>query len=374
MEVIQLAWIATYEFGKYVFTRKFDIESFWSKCIRVNIVYTKFFQAIASKYNLHSAVHNIPYTEDEMDIPLDIAVGKVIGSGLISIVFEGHKNGQPIVIKTKRRHIDRRVTENILAIHKLIDWIHWIYPIPTINDALEEISDVFYTQLDFKKEVENHKRFQAMFAEKPYLVFPSLLEEDCNSDQIVMTRLNGEPLATCSVEQKKIYSSQLTDLLMQSLLVDGFVHADLHAGNLMFQEKTLGVIDFGLMIHMSDEEKTIMADIIQAFAMQDFDNAAIYTFRLIGPNDRKKELSDDILEDLHAFIIHNFKQAVQIHHRFRVCDVFEMNKKLRVHGLTLSPLFSRIMMALHSVESVLSQLSTNPADIMLQVALTLLTK
>ena len=374
MEVIQLACITINEFGKYVFTRKFDIESFWSKCIRVNIVYTKFFQAIASKYNLHSAVHNIPYTENEMDIPIDFSVEKVIGSGLISIVFDGYKDGQPVVIKTKRRDIDRRVTQNILAIHNVLGWIDWFYPIPTLCEALDEISNVFYTQLDFCKEIENHKQFQSMFVKKPHLVFPSLLEEHCNSEQIVMTRLDGKPLATCPAEQKKMYSDQLTDMLMQSLLVDGFVHADLHAGNLIFQENTLGVIDFGLMVRLSEHEKSIMMEIIQAFAMHNFDDAAISTFRLIGPNDRKKELSVEILNDLHAFIIHNFKQALQVHHSFRVSDVFVMNQKLRLHGLTLSPLFSRIMMALHSVESVLSQLSTTPADIMLQVALTLLTK
>ena len=370
MEVIQLAWIAAYEFGKYAFTRKFDMESFWAKCIRVNLVYTKFFQAIASKYNLHSAVHNIPYTEDEMKIP-EFAVGEVIGSGLISIVFEGQIHGQSVVIKTKRRNIDQRVTKNILAIHKWVEWIHWVYPIPTLCDALNEITEVFYTQLDFHKEVENHKRFQAMFT-KP--ICPILLEDLCTSDQIVMTRLTGGPLALCSPEQKKLYSSQLTDIILQSLLVGGFVHADLHVGNLIFQEKSLAVIDFGLMISLTEEEKKNMTDIIQAFAVQDFDNAAIYTFRLIGPNDRKNELPDAVLEDLHAFIIHTFKRAVQVHQTFQVGDVFEMNQKLRVHGLTLSPLFSKIMMALHSVESVLTQLSTNPADIMLQVALTLLTK
>ena len=368
MEVIQLAWIAAYEFGKYAFTRKFDMESFWTKCIRVNLVYTKFFQAIASKYNLHSAVHNIPYTEDEMKIP-EFPVGKVIGSGLISIVFEGQIRGQSVVIKTKRRNIDQRVTENILAIHKWVEWIHWVYPIPTLCDALNEITEVFYTQLDFRKEVENHKRFQAMFT-KP--ICPILLEDLCTSDQIVMTRLTGEPLSQCSSEQKKMYSSQFMDILMQCLLVGGFVHADLHVGNLIFQEKSLAVIDFGLMISLNEEEKKNMTDIIQAFAVQDFDNAATYTFRLIGPNDRKNELPDDVLEDLHAFIIHTFKRAVQVHQTFQVGDVFEMNQKLRVHGLTLSPLFSKIMMALHSVESVLTQLSTNPADIMLQVALTLL--
>jgi ubiquinone biosynthesis protein len=236
------------------------------------------------------------------------------------------------------------------------------------------MSDVFYSQLDFCQEVENHKRFQTMFAQKPYIVFPTLIEEDCTPNQIVMTRLTGDPLASCSMDQKRMYANQLTDLLMQSLMVDGFVHADLHVGNLLFQETALGVIDFGLMIELTDEEKTIFTDMISAFAMQDFDNAAIYTFRLIGPDDRKRDLPDEILEDLHAFIIHSFKRAVQVNHSFRVCDVMEMNQKLRLHKLVLSPVFSKIMMALHSVESVLTQLSTTPADIMLQVALTLITK
>lgn len=374
MEFIQLAWIGAYECSKSIFTRKFDVESFWTKCIRVNLVYTKFFQAIASKYHLHSAIHNIPYDLDEIDIPPDVAVGTVIGSGLISIVFEGTKNGTPIVIKTKRRNIDRRVTENILAVHRMVDWINWVYPIPLLMDVLDEISLLFYSQLDFTREVAQHKRFHAMFLQKPYIVIPTLLEEDCTPNQIVMTRLYGIPLSECTQVQKQMYANQLTEVLIQSLLVDGFVHADLHAGNLMFQERTLGILDFGLMFELAPTEKEIMSDLITAFAIHDFDNAAIHTFRMIGPDERKKELSDEILEDLHSFIIHVFKRAVQVHHSFRVGDVMEMNQKFRKHGLTLTPLFDRIIMALHSAETTLTQLSPNPADLLLQVAVSLLTK
>ena len=373
MEFIQLAWIGVYEVGKSIFTRKFDVESFWTKCIRVNLVYTKFFQAIASKYHLHSAIHNIPYDLDEIDIPLDVTVGTVIGSGLISIVFEGTKNGNPIVIKTKRRNIDRRVTENLLAVHRMVDWINWVYPIPLLMDVLDEISLLFYTQLDFTREVANHKRFYSMF-QKPYIVIPQLIEEDCTPNQIVMSRLYGIPLSECTQVQKQMYANQLTEVLIQSLLVDGFVHADLHAGNLIFQERTLGILDFGLMFELSPTEKEIMTDLITAFAIQDFDNAALHTFRMIGPDERKKELSDEILEDLHSFIIHVFKRAVHVHHSFRVGDVMDMNKKFRKHGLTLTPLFDRIIMALHSVETTLTQLSPNPAELLMQVAVSILTK
>ena len=340
----------------------------------MNLVYNKFFKSNSSKYNLHSAIHNIPYTVDEIDIPLDVTVGSVIGSGLISIVFEGTKDGMPIVIKTKRRNIDRRITENLLAVHRMVEWINWVYPIPILSDALDEISVIFYTQLDFTREVANHKRFQEMFKNNTRLVIPRLIEEDCTPNQIVMSRLTGIPLSECSQTQKQLYANQLTEILLQSLLVDGFVHADLHAGNLMFQEKTLGILDFGLMFELTEKEKQIMSDLIHSFAIQDFDNAATYTFRLIGPDDRKKELPDAVLEDLHSFIIHVFKRAVQVHHSFRVGDVMEMNQKFRKHGMSLTPLFDRIIMALHSVESVLTQLSPNPAELMMQVALSVLTK
>ena len=374
MEFIQLAWICAYESGKSIFTRKFDVESFWTKCIRVNLVYTKFFQAIASKYHLHSAIHNIPYELDEIDIPLDITVGTVIGSGLISIVFEGTKNGKPVVIKTKRRNIDRRVAENLLSVHRMVEWVNWVYPIPILTDVLGEITLLFFTQLDFTREMANHKRFQAMFSEKPYIVIPTLVEEDCTPNQIVMSRLHGIPLSECTQVQKQMYANQLTELLLQSLLVDGFVHADLHVGNLMFQEKSLGILDFGLMFDLTPEEKNIMTELMTAFAIQDFDNAARHTFRLIGPDDRKKELSDEILEDLHGFIIHVFKRAVQVHHSFQVGDVMEMNRKFRKHGLSLTPLFDRIIMALHSVETTLSQLSPNPAELLMQVTVSILTR
>jgi hypothetical protein len=117
-----------------------------------------------------------------------------------------------------------------------------------------------------------------------------------------------------------------------------------------------------------------MTELITAFALQDFDNAARYTFRLIGPDSRKKELPDDVLEDLHSFIIHVFKRAVQVHHSFRVGDVMELNQKFRKHGLSLTPLFDRIIMALHSVETILTQLSPNPAELFMQVAVSILTK
>jgi predicted unusual protein kinase regulating ubiquinone biosynthesis (AarF/ABC1/UbiB family) len=374
MEILKLTGLVLCETGKFILTRKFDQESFWNKCIGINIVYTKFFQSIASKYNLHTAVHNIPYMFEEMELPKDIVVGNVIGSGLISIVYESTKEGVPVVVKIKRYDIENRIYRSLDSIQRMLNWINWVYPIPILCDAYDEIADLFCTQLDFSKEIKNQKRFQSLFANNPNIIIPRILEEDCTDDRIVMTRLEGIPLTSCTIEQKRMYANLLTELILQGILQDGFIHADLHVGNLLFQEKTIGVIDFGLMLELSPEEKTTMTNIIHTFALQDFEKAATYTFELVGPEDLKSKLTKEVLWDLHAFIIHTFKQAMQIHHNFRVGDVISMNQKLRRHGLCLSPLFSKIMMSLNSIESVLTQLSTTPAELMMQIVLTLILK
>ena len=89
MEILKIIGIGTHEWIKsFVQRRPFDTELFWNRCIRMNIIYAKFFQSIAAKHNLHTAVHTIPYTVDELTYPVDIEVSDIIGSGLISIVFE----------------------------------------------------------------------------------------------------------------------------------------------------------------------------------------------------------------------------------------------------------------------------------------------
>jgi hypothetical protein len=153
MEVIKIAGIGCHEWLKSMIQwRPFNKVRFWERCIRMNIIYAKFFQSIAAKHNFHTAVHTIPYTDDEISYPIDINTIGVIGSGLISIVFEGMLNNDHVVIKTKRKHIEQRVKTSLTKLHKIISWIHYVYPNPTMMEAYHELVDTFNHQMNFEKK------------------------------------------------------------------------------------------------------------------------------------------------------------------------------------------------------------------------------
>jgi predicted unusual protein kinase regulating ubiquinone biosynthesis (AarF/ABC1/UbiB family) len=228
---------------RYLWKGFFNTESFWQQCIQVNILYTKFFQALSGKY-MFSSVHTIPFSPEEFEPTFPVT--KILGSGLISIVYESSWEGKPIVVKTKRRDIDKRIHESIRSLEWYLDWIHWIYPIPTPFLAFEEIKESFLTQLDYEQEVKNHKHFQSV-CDYSFVRTPTLLEEHCNETQIVMTKLEGIPVSALTKEQLQKQVWNLTEMMLHMLTQKGCVHGDLHLGNMMFQEGTLGILDFGFI-------------------------------------------------------------------------------------------------------------------------------
>jgi hypothetical protein len=125
-----------------VWRRQFDYETFWNRCIQVNVLYTKFFQALCGTY-LFSSVHSIPFSPEEFEPTFPVK--KILGSGLISIVYESIWEGKPVVVKTKRKHIESRIQSSIDSLEWYLSWIYVVYPIPTALLALEEIKESFFT-------------------------------------------------------------------------------------------------------------------------------------------------------------------------------------------------------------------------------------
>ncbi len=366
MEFLKLAGIALHELGKYAYTTNFDVESFWTRCIKVNIIYTKFFQCVASKYNYDYDIHHIPYTQDEVNVPYFDGCNDftIIGSGLISIVFQSVKDGNKIIIKTKRRNINDRIHSSLNYLRRFIFFIDKIYSIPTIKRSYFEITNMFYTQLDFLNEIENHKKFKSLIQYKSIRI-PDLIESECNSDRIVMTKLDGIPISTLNEEEKKVCSGLLSRMIIDCILTHGFIHGDLHTGNILFQSDSIGIIDFGLMIQLTPNEIKNLSSALQYFYLKNYKEGVNYLMNFIEPSEIKELLSPEIIDDIKDFIIHTYKKSFGLQNCFHVSDVMEINKKVSKYGLMLSPVFTKIIVAFHSIESVFFNLSTTPNDISL---------
>ena len=361
MELPKLAYILVKECIRSFWKGTFDTESFWQQCIQVNILYTKFFQALSGKY-MFSSVHSIPFSPEEFYPTFPVT--KILGSGLISIVYESELDGKPIVVKTKRRDIDKRIHESIRSLEWYLDWIHWVYPIPTPLVAFEEIKESFLMQLDYVQEVKNHKQFQSI-ASYPFIKIPTLLESECNDVHIVMSKIDHKPITMLTEKELQCSISHLIETVLHLLTRHGIIHGDLHAGNLLFQGDALCIIDFGFVIHLTSQQKDNIYELVKGLILHDYESSANHTMEFVCGN-----LNEEQRKDTLSFIIHVYQKSMEIHHSFSVYNFYELNTKLTKYNVCFNPIFYKIVMGIHSIESLITQIK-NPDDLAIQLALLL---
>ena len=361
MELPKLTWILVKETFRYAWKGSFDYESFWQQCIQVNILYTKFFQALSGKY-MFSSVHSIPFSPEEFEPTFPVT--KILGSGLISIVYESSWEDKPIVVKIKRKNIDARIQSSIDSLEWYLDWIHWLYPIPTPLVAFEEIKESFLTQLDYVQEVKNHKLFQSI-ASYPFIKTPTLIESECNDVHIVMSKIDHTPMTMLNEKELQTSISHLVEMVLHLLTHHGFIHGDLHAGNLLFQGDALYIIDFGFVIQLTSVQKDTIYELVKGLILHDYESSAHHTMEFVCG-----DLNEEQRNDIMSFIVHVYQKSMEIHHSFSVYNFYELNTKLNKYNACFNPLFYKIVMGLHSVETLITQIK-NPDDLAIQLAVLL---
>ena len=349
---MSLLWICITEGVHYLF-KNGNAERFWHRCMEVDVLYTKFFQSISGHY-FYSSVHTIPYLPEEFRPTLPVK--QVLGSGFISIVYESELDGNTVVVKTKRHGVADKIQASIANLQWYLDTIHRWYKIPTLLLAFEEIKQGLLIQLDYLQEIKNHKHFQSV-CDYSYIRTPVLFDELCNETQIVMTKLENIPLSSLTKEQLQKQVWNLTEMMVQMLTQKGCIHGDLHIGNMMFQKETLGILDFGFIIQLTNEERIHMFELVKGLLLQDYLTAAEHTIEFIDG-----DLTPAQKENVIVYIIHVYQKSMELNHCFSVYNIYELNTKLSKYKVKFHSLFYKIIMALHSVETLVCKLS-NPDDL-----------
>jgi len=95
------------------------------------------------------------------------------------------------------------------------------------------------------------------------------------------------------------------ELFAQTLLSDGFFHADLHGGNFfIMKDQRLGLIDFGLMGTLSKKNRTNLIAVLYAVVTHDYENM-VYEFLEVAEYETipdHEELIRDIRDNLSPFV------------------------------------------------------------------------
>jgi predicted unusual protein kinase regulating ubiquinone biosynthesis (AarF/ABC1/UbiB family)/N-methylhydantoinase B/oxoprolinase/acetone carboxylase alpha subunit len=179
---------------------------------------------------------------------------KPLAAGSVAQVHKAVlKDGRAVVVKVKRPNLDERISADLGALSsllalasKLVPGVRDIRPIETIN----ELGRAVRGQMNFRAEVKNNRRFAHELRHLDWLRLPQIHDELCSDDVITMEYIRGlSPSAY--VKKRGSYAPELAEKIYRMYIDmafrNRFLHADLHAGNIMIDENDRVVlIDTGL--------------------------------------------------------------------------------------------------------------------------------
>jgi predicted unusual protein kinase regulating ubiquinone biosynthesis (AarF/ABC1/UbiB family) len=189
-------------------------------------------------------------------------------------------DGQQVVLKIQRPHIRRRVEADV-RILRAAAWLMSFIPTVELANPVGIIDDFAKTireELDFTLEAANMDEFNRMMVELGHadVRAPRVIHELTSARVITMERFHGVRVDDVAAIRARAVDSEAKLIYglrawFQSMILYGFFHGDVHAGNLMLlDDDSLGFLDFGIIGRFGDKTRRDITDYIVAFATGDY--------------------------------------------------------------------------------------------------------
>lgn len=219
--------------------------------------------------SLHSDVrpHSITYTHEKikdafqvsnLDDIFEVFNENPIGVGAIAQVYTGRlskqivsereldvRNDRWCAIKILHPNVSQKIKRDLKIMNFFANLIN---AIPTMEwlslpVEVEQFSILMNLQLDLRIESLNYLKFRNNFDGYKQIRFPNVISKLCSRDILFEEYLIGFPMTDFlktfdsqpENELTKKVSTPFVDAFLKMLILDDFVHADLHPGNVMIR-------------------------------------------------------------------------------------------------------------------------------------------
>ena len=199
-------------------------------------------------------------------------------ASVAQVYFAVYKS-KDVIVKVIRPDIEKNVSIDIKTLKSVLNLLKIFFPqnksIHSISTVLREFSVTIYEEMDLKHEAKNIKEFKKIEKELDFIIIPETYPALTSKNALVMdfhigTKItNFKKIKKFGFEPKTIID-KLIEFYIYQALVAGVVHADPHPGNILVNEKgKIVMLDFGLVIHMSEDTKENLIKAVLAGVRED---------------------------------------------------------------------------------------------------------
>lgn len=175
-------------------------------------------------------------------------------------------DGREVAVKVRRPGIVQRMETDARLLRATASFINRLPGMGAmpVTELVDEVAGPVLRQADFVREAENARRFRRNFAGVEHVAIPALIEELCSESVLVMELVRGAQKPTAGgLTPRERETAALAGLraLYRMIFVDGFIHADLHPGNVFVRRwGEVALVDFGLVAELTPDDRADFVD------------------------------------------------------------------------------------------------------------------
>lgn len=217
------------------------------------------------------------------------------------------RDGRAVVVKVQRPNIREQIVEDLEALGEIAQFMDAHTELGKRYDfenMLKDLRASLLRELDFKLEANNLLTFAENLREFDRIIIPEPVEDFCTSRVLTMEYIPGKkitelsPLRLMEIDGPGL-ARELFRAYLKQILLDGFVHADPHPGNVFLtDDDQIALLDLGMVARLLPGFRDNVLRLLLAIAEGRGEEAAEVTIRMGEPKPRfdKAEFSKRIAQ------------------------------------------------------------------------------
>lgn len=241
---------------------------------------------------------------------------KPLAAASLAQVHLAHmRDGREVVVKVQRPDIREQIVEDLEALSEVAQFLDAHTELGQRYDfgnMLDGLRASLLRELDFKLEANNLITFAENLREFDGIIIPEPIEDYCTSRVLTMEYIQGKkitelsPLRLMEIDGPGL-ARELFRAYLKQILLDGFLHADPHPGNVFLTEDDqIALLDLGMVARLLPSMRDNILRLLLAIAEGRGEEAADITIRMGEPKPRfmkedfTKRISDLVAEHADA--------------------------------------------------------------------------